>query len=176
MITSYPREQITSRLKGLRRFGEELIVEPTIYTVGLLAENWKQGGWDPSKVIIDLYKNWVHVDFTDQNYVLIYPVNGSEQPVGLGYTHSNDTDRLSIQIVSRGDDIHFALLVARVRQIILANRRTFYKDGNGASIGGATWVKWGISKSPEDKIRKGHTVRTYDIEIRRRWRPIKNAG
>jgi len=180
VIPRYPEGQIKSRLEGFVRQGAVTFVEPTVYLVGLLNENWDPTHVDNRPCIIDRSKAWVGQDYADLDYVLITPLPGSEQPVGLGYTHTHETLRLQVEILSKGlqgqrggtEDLHFQKVVNEVRRIVMLHRRNFFRGVANERLGGVSWVKWGIQETPADKIARGHTRRTFDIEIRRRWKPI----
>lgn len=183
VLPRYPEGQIKKRTEGIITIGSATFVDPTIYTVGLLAENWDPTHVDNQITIVDRERVWAGINYGNEDYVLVAPLPGSESPVGIGYSHTHETIRLQILLLSRGMmgqvgppvDMHFLKLYNEVRRIILAHRTVYFRGVNNAKLGGVAWCKFATMTSPKDKIEKGHIRRTVDLEIRRRWIPINTS-
>lgn len=143
--------------------------DPSTWLLATLRNEWNSQNTDNRTPNIIFGEDHYNVDFADDDWIVVWPMPETSDPVTITYSFTNDTLPLQIDVYTKRGRLHMRRVIAELRRI-LENNKTDSIDAPGdGQITGRTWLTWN-GVNPYGKTSKEHHRNLIDCEIRWRMR------
>lgn len=141
------------------------------YILGVIREDWEPSNVNGTTPVVEFSESMKAVRFSSGDFITLYTLSQTTEPVSLVYDFVNETITFSIDMFTSVSREHLIKLYEEVRRAILKHRRDTIPISEGLT--GRMWMEWEIRSSPFEKTGKNFYRRTVDCRVNWRYRHIK---